>query len=65
MNQQFNILKIETSSDSGIGNRIKFWECVNIDALVPGYTFSAYGRVLTVMSIDDDEMEFTYRDRTF
>ena len=65
MNQQFNILKIETSSDSGAGNRIKFWECVSVDALVPGYTFSVYGRELTIMSIGEEEMEFSYRDRTF
>jgi hypothetical protein len=65
MNQQFNILKIESSSDSGVGNRIKFWECVSVNELVPGYTFSVYGRELTIMSIDDDEMVFSYRDRTF
>ena len=65
MNQQFNILKIETSCDSGVGNRMKFWECVSVDALVPGYTFSVYGRELTVMSIDEEEMTFSYRDRTF
>ena len=65
MNQQFNILKIETSSDSGAGNRIKFWECVSVDALVPGYTFSVYGRELTIMSIGEEEMEFSYRDRIF
>ncbi len=64
MNQQFNILKIETSCDSGVGNRIKFWERVSVDALVPGYTFSVYGRELTVMSIDEEEMVFSYRDRT-
>ena len=65
MYQQFNILKIETSSDSGVGNRIKFWECVSVDALVPGYTISVYGRELTVISIDEEEMVFSYRDRTF
>ena len=65
MNQQFNILKIEISSDSGVGNRIKFWECVSVDALVPGYTFPVYGRELTIMSIDEEEMVFSYRDRTF
>ena len=64
MNQQFNILKIETSCDLGVGNRIKFWERVSVDALVPGYTFSVYGRELTVMSIDEEEMVFSYRDRT-
>ena len=65
MKQYFNIIKIETSVDSGIGNRFKFWESVCVDDLVPGYTFSVYGRELTVVSIDEDEMAFDYRDRTF
>ena len=43
MSLQFNILKIETSMDSGVGNRIKSWECVGVDALVPGYTFLCMG----------------------
>jgi hypothetical protein len=51
--------------DSGVGNRIKSWEHVDADVLVQGYTFTVYGRVLTVASIDEDEMVFDYRDRTF
>jgi hypothetical protein len=65
MKQYFNIVKIETSMDSGVGNRIKSWEQVDADVLVQGYTFTVYGRVLTVASIDEDEMVFDYRDRTF
>ena len=65
MQQYFNIIKIETSIDSGVGNRIKSWEHVDTDVLVPGYTFTVYGRELTVASIDEDEMVFDYRDRTF
>ena len=65
MKQYFNIVKIETSMDSGVGNRIKSWEHVDADVLVQGYTFTVYGRVLTVASIDEDEMVFDYRDRTF
>ena len=65
MKQYFNIVKIETSMDSGVGNRIKSWEHVDTDVLVQGYTFTVYGRVLTVASIDEDEMVFDYRDRTF
>ena len=63
--QHFNIIRIETSMDAGLGNRIKSWESVCVDDLVPGYTFSVYGRELTIMSIDEDEMVFDYRDRTF
>ena len=51
--------------DSGVGNRIKSWEHVDTDILVQGYTFTVYGRELTVASIDEDEMVFDYRDRTF
>ena len=65
MKQYFNIVKIETSMDSGVGNKIKSWEHVDADVLVQGYTFTVYGRVLTVASIDEDEMVFDYRDRTF
>lgn len=65
MKQYFNIIKIETSIDSGVGNRIKLWEHVDTDLLVPGYTLTVYGRELTVASIDEDEMVFDYRDRTF
>ena len=65
MKQYFNIVKIETSMDSGVGNRAKSWEHVDADVLVQGYTFTVYGRVLTVASIDEDEMVFDYRDRTF
>lgn len=51
--------------DSGVGNRIKSWEHVDTDVLVQGYTFTVYGRELTVTSIDEDEMVFEYRDCTF
>ena len=65
MKQHFNIIKIETSVDSGVGNRIKSWEHVDTDLLVPGHTFTVYGRELTIASINEDEMVFSYRDRTF
>ena len=63
--RHFNIIKIETSMDAGLGNRIKSWVSICVDDLVPGYTFSVYGRELTIASIDEDEMVFDYRDRTF
>ena len=65
MKQHFNIIKIETSVDSGVVNRIKSWEHVDTDLLVPGHTFTVYGRELTIASINEDEMVFSYRDRTF
>lgn len=65
MKQYFNIIKIETSIDSGVGNRNKYWEHVDTGLLVPGHTFIVYGREMTIASIDDDNMVFDYRDRTF
>ena len=65
MKQYFNIIKIETSIDSGVGNRTKYWEHLDTDLLVPGHTFIVYGREMTIASIDDDNMVFDYRDRTF
>ncbi|MBO5919924.1 MAG: hypothetical protein J6Q34_05480 [Bacteroidales bacterium] len=65
MKQHFNIVKIETSVDSGVGNRVKSWEHFDSDLLVPGHTFTVYGRELTIVSIDEDVMVFDYRDRTF
>ena len=58
MKQHFNIVKIETSVDSGVGNRIKSWEHFDSDLLVPGNTFTVYGRELTIVSIDEDVMVF-------
>ena len=64
MKQDFNIIRIETSMDSGVGNRIKSWEHVDSEALVPEYNFTVFGREFTVVSIDEEEMVFSYRDRT-
>ena len=58
MKQHFNIIRIETSMDMGVGNRIKSWEHIDTDSLVPGHTFIVFGRELTVESIDEDEMAF-------
>ena len=65
MKQHFNIIKITTSMDMGIGDRRKSWEYIDGDDLNAGKVFEIHGYELTIVSIDENEMEFTYKDRTF
>lgn len=65
MKQDFNIIRIETSMDMGIGDRTKSWESVCCDDLVAGRVHKIHGNDLAVTSIDEDEMEFSYAGRTF
>ena len=60
MQNCFNIIKIETSMDMGIGNRRKSWIYIDADRLTPGEVFNIHDRDLTVVVIDENEMEFTY-----
>ena len=65
MKQYFNIIRIETSMDMGIGNRRKSWGLIDDDDLVPGNVFDIYDHELTVVSVDENEMVFTYKGQTF
>ena len=65
MKQNFNIIRIETSMDMGIGHRTRSWESISGDDLVAGRVHKIHGNDLTVTSIDEDEMEFSYASRTF
>ena len=65
MKQDLNIIYVETSMDMGIGNRRKDWTYIQADELVPGNVFNVYEHDLTVVSIDETEMEFTYHGQTF
>lgn len=65
MKQNFNIIRIETSMDMGIGHRTRSWESISGDDLVAGRVHKIHGSDLTVTSIDEDEMEFIYAGRTF
>lgn len=58
--QQFNIVRIETSMDMGIGDRRKEWTSIAADDLAVGKVFRIHGNELTVVSVDENEMEFTY-----
>ena len=64
MEQHFNIIRIETSMDMGIGDRRKFWECIDGRELVAGKTFDVYGNKLDIVSVDENEMVFAYAGKT-
>ncbi len=65
MEQHFNIIRIETSMDMGIGDRRKSWECIDGRELVAGKTFDVYGNKLDIVSVDENEMVFAYAGKTF
>ena len=65
MYQHFNILKIVTSRDMGVGDRRKFWESIDAMELIVGKTFEIFGNRLTIVYIDESEIEFTYTGKTF
>ncbi len=65
MKQHFNIIMIETSMDMGIGDRRKYWKCIDSGELIAGKSFEIYGNDLSVVSIDENEMVFTYTGKTF
>lgn len=65
MKQDFNIIRVETSMDMGIGNRSKEWTYIKADELVPGNVFNVYDQDMKVVSIDETEMEFIYLSKTY
>ena len=62
MKKYFNVVEIKTTMDMGVGSRYKKWTCIDVDDLTPGSTF--LDGELTVVSVDRDEMFFTFRGRT-
>lgn len=61
----FNIVKIETSMDMGIGGRIPCWIRIDGDELAQGRVFEIFNAPLTVVSLDERSMKFTYRNNTY
>ena len=57
MKQDFNIIRIETSMDMGIGNRRKDWTYIEAEELLPGGVYNVHDQSLTVVSIDENEMD--------
>ena len=65
MGQVFNIIRIETSMDMGIGNRLRSWESIGTDELSAGKVFEIHGNKLNIVSIDDEELVFDYTGEMF
>lgn len=65
MKQNFNIIRIETSMDMGIGNRRKRWTRILHEDLEAGNVFDIDDHELTIMNIDENEMTFEYHGKTF
>ena len=65
MKQDFNIIRIETSMDMGIGNRSKRWTRILAEDLMAGNVFDIDGQELTIMDIDENEMKFEYHGKIF
>ena len=51
--------------DMGIGNRSKRWTRIIAEDLEAGNVFDIDGHELTIMEIDENEMKFEYRGKTF
>ena len=64
MKQDFNVIRIETSRDMGIGNRKAVWERIPDKDLVAGNVYKFHGNDLTVVSLDENRMVFTYMSKT-
>ena len=65
MKQDFNIIRIETSMDMGIGNRSKRWQHIAEENIAPGDVFDVYDNDLTIESIDEAKMVFKYVGGTY
>lgn len=65
MKQDFNIIRVETSMDMGIGNRGKGWQYIAEDNIAPGDVFDVYDNDLTIESIDEAKMVFKYVGGTY
>lgn len=66
MQKYFNIVKITTTMDMTVGSRYEDWVFIEEDVLTPGAMFSdIHGYDLLVESVDEKEMVFRFKDRTY
>lgn len=65
MEQYFNVTRIYTSMDMGIGNRSVDTEHVPVSSLAAGEERDFLGNKLGVVSIDAKELSFTFRGETY
>ncbi|MBR4160678.1 MAG: hypothetical protein IKT87_03250 [Bacteroidaceae bacterium] len=65
MKQYFIIIRIRTSMDMGIGNRCEDWAHIDIDELLPGKEFVIHECPLSILSVDEEWLNFTYRKHVY
>lgn len=65
MEQLFYIFRIETSMDMGIGNRSAEFMYIDMKEAHAGGTFLVFDKELTINTLDDDKMEFSFCGHTY
>ena len=65
MKQYFNIVRIRTSMDMGVGNRYEEWTYIHEDDLVSGKEFVIFDSPLIILAVDDEWLEFTFRKHVY
>lgn len=65
MKQYFNIVRIRTSMDMGVGNRYQEWTCIHEDDLAAGEEFVIFDHPLNILSVNNEWLEFTYRKHAY
>ena len=65
MKQYFIIIRIRTSMDMGVGSRYEDWAHIDIDELLPGKEFVIHECPLSIQSINEEWLCFTYRKHAY
>ena len=65
MKQYFIIIRVRTSMDMGVGSRYEDWAHIDIDDLQPGKEFVIHECPLSILSVDEEWLEFTYRKHAY
>lgn len=65
MKQYFIIIRVRTSMDMGVGSRYEDWAHIDIDELQPGKEFVIHECPLSILSVDEEWLEFTYRKHAY
>lgn len=65
MKQYFIIIRIRTSMDMGVGSRYEDWAHIDIDELLPGKEFVIHECPLSIQSVDEEWLSFTFRKHAY
>ena len=65
MKQHFIIIRIRTSMDMGVGSRYEDWAHIDIDELLPGKEFVIHECPLSIQSVDEEWLSFTFRKHAY